>query len=127
MVIVVNDGGAAHMYWRNRVRWCIIIVNGDIFGLRRPLGCIGGQDGLGADSRIPHMGWFLVSIRVIQWHGRWWARLLENLFAEEDMCSNLMAWSLSGAASWTSSMAAVSWWVASKMQSVAVTTGMGRA
>ncbi len=42
-------------------------------------------------------------------------------------CSDSIAWSLSGAASWMPSMAAVRWWVASRMRLVAVTSGMGMA
>ncbi len=55
ILIVVNDGRAAHMYCRNKVRWGIIIVNDGMSSLRHHLGCIGGQDGLRADSWIPHM------------------------------------------------------------------------
>ncbi len=85
IVIIVNDGGAARMYCRNKVRWCIIIINDCTSSLRHPLGCIGGQDGLSVNDPIPHMNWFLINIRVIQRCGRWWVRLLGNSFAKEDM------------------------------------------
>ena len=65
IVIVVNDGGAAHMYWRNKVRWGVIIINDATSSVRCPMGCIEGQDGLSMDSWIPHMDWFLVGVRVI--------------------------------------------------------------
>ncbi len=52
IIIIVNDGEAADMYCRNKVRWCVIIINDGTFSLRCPLGCIRGQDGLSADSWI---------------------------------------------------------------------------
>jgi hypothetical protein len=71
------------------MRWCVIIINDSTSSLRYPLGCIGGQDGLSIDSRIPHMDWLLINVRVIQRCGRWWARLLGNSFAKEDMAQGL--------------------------------------
>jgi hypothetical protein len=56
IIIVVDDGRTACMYCWYRVRWgVIIIVNDDTSSLRCPWGCIGGQDGMSADSWIPHI------------------------------------------------------------------------
>ncbi len=77
------------MYCWNKVRWCVIIIDDGISSLKRPLGCIGKQDELSVDSRMPHMDWFLDDVRVFQWCGRWWARLMGNPFTKEDMVQQL--------------------------------------
>jgi hypothetical protein len=86
IVIVVDYGGAARMYCWYRVRCGIlIIVNDGTSSLWCSWGYIGGQDGLSADSWIPHMDWFLVKVIVMQRCGRWWVRLLGNSFTKKDM------------------------------------------
>jgi hypothetical protein len=52
IVIIVNDSRAARMYWRNGVRWCVIIANDGASSLRRPLGCIGRKDGLSSEYKV---------------------------------------------------------------------------
>jgi hypothetical protein len=71
IVIIVDDGGASRMYCWYRVRWgIVIIVNDGTSSLWRPWGCIGGQDRLSPDSRVPPMDWFLIDVRVMQRCGR---------------------------------------------------------
>jgi hypothetical protein len=82
IIIIVDDCGVACMYYWYRV---IIIVNDGMFSLWCSWGCIGGQDGLSLASQIPHMDCFLVNVSVTKACRRWWAWLVGNLFAKEDM------------------------------------------